>query len=174
MAFEIPKSSDYFYFGFNMQQDEGTADNNQFDPTIGKFEEWPAHITCSPPTIDDHSRDSSKLFQVIQEFCVSYPPVVATPVRDAYYGPDGSIPVKVFESSELNMLHYAIMGAMVMNNYMPGEHFDPQFAGNNYNPHTSRKVGVRIPQDPITLSHLSLFRRLRGNKIIQERYKLGT
>jgi len=113
MAFEIPKSSDYFYFGFNMQQDEGTADNNQFDPTIGKFEEWPAHITCSPPTIDDHSRDSSKLFQVIQEFCVSYPPVVATPVRDAYYGPDGSIPVKVFESSELNMLHYAIMGATI-------------------------------------------------------------
>lgn len=102
------------------------------------------------------------------------PPVVATPVRDAYYGPDGSIPVKVFESSELNILHYAIMGAMVMNNYMPGEHFDPQFAGNNYNPHTSRKVGVRIPQDPITLSHLSLFRRLRGSKIIQERYKLGT
>lgn len=172
MAFEIPKGSDYFWFGFDLR--ELTPDPNEIDPYLGDIEDWPKHITSSPPILDMPELPHTALFNGVRKLCADTDKITVVPTHDAYFGDDGEIPVTVFNSGKLRILHLAMLGELVMNGYVPGVHYDPQYAGSSgYNPHTSHMEGDRVPRDPIELPYLSLMRKVKGRKFVQERFPLG-
>ena len=171
MAFEIPKGADYFWFGFDLRV--LVADPAKIDPYLGDLNDWPKLITGSPPVFDTPDLNHTLLFNNVRRLCADAEPITVQPTHDAYFGDSGEAPATVFANGKLRVLHRALLGELAMNGYIPGRHFNPLYAGREYNPHTSHMEGELIPRDPLTLSYLSLFRKIKGRKFAQERFPLG-
>lgn len=156
-----------FFFGYDLRTLAPLPDGS--DPYVALLDDWPQHITAFPPVTELPGISPEPLFADVREIVHRSPVPIVVPSHDALFASEQK--VTVFD--DLRHIHYALLGAVTAYGY--ADQYPAEYAGTDYNAHTSHMEGIVPPSAPIALTGLSVWRRnSAGQKYTFARYKFNT
>lgn len=132
---------------------------------VGLYDDDPPHITLTPPTLDVGRIDPDCYVEKAHRIAETTSPFIVYPVGTAEFGPNEDVPVTLVE--DLRRLHERLIISLGECGYKAGVDFDSTYTclGSGYNAHTSHTAGFLPPSEPITLSGITIVRKVLNGKV---------
>lgn len=132
---------------------------------VGLYDDDPPHVTLTPPTFDVEGINPHRFTAAVRVIAEDTTPFAIYPVGTADFGPNEDVPVTLVE--DLRRLHERLIISLGECGYKAGVDFDSTYTclGSGYNAHTSHTAGFLPPSEPITLSGITIVRKVLNGKV---------